>query len=209
MSTAQILHIVPQGTETVNGSDVDIGCQEKVTNVNGVMFCGHYSDPGTSYLTDGITPDIDTSALNWTSQLVTVRKNTATDIIPYDYVVLVFETKNPVNLTSVELDMFICPQWNIGAPNITVYESGSVGYAYTITDDRIKFCGAVSLPQSCHMCSSLSTVRIPLQNTQPSLKWFIVVNVEPDIKWVHIGEVRVLNKSTLPTSESSIRHYMT
>ena len=50
--------------------------------------------------------------------------------------------------------------------------------------------------QSC--CESLSTVRIPLQNTQPAYLWYIVVRLEsnPDIEWVHIGEVRLLNKST-------------
>ena len=195
MSTAQIFHTVPQGTESVNGSDVDIGCQEILNLTNVVIFCGHPLDPGPSHLTDGITPDINTSDPNWASQLVTVRKNTATIDIPYDHVVLVFDTTNPVNLTSVELDMFICPQWNIGAPNITVYadEDGTTGLGFS-TYFRISHCGT-AFPQSCLMCRSLSTVRIPFRNTQRGLIWYIVVRFEPnsDIEWVHIGEVRLLN----------------
>ena len=66
----------------MNGSNDTINCQE-VFVIYDVMFCGHNLDPGTTYLTDGITPDIDTSAPNWASQLVTVRKNTATPQLKY------------------------------------------------------------------------------------------------------------------------------
>ena len=198
--TAQIIHLVPQGTESVNGSDVGIGCQGGITAIFGVIFCGHPLAPSTSYLTDGIIPNIDTSDLNWASQLVTVKKNNATINIPYDHVVLVFDTLSAMSLTSVELDMFICPQWNIGAPNITVYadENGYTIYRYNVNDNRILFGGTVTLSQSCHICNSLSTVRIPLQNTQPSFIWYIVVRFEssPCIEWVHIGEVRLLNESS-------------
>ena len=201
VSTAQFFHTVPQGTQSVNGSDVNIGCREKVRQVLSVKSCGGLTSPGTTYLTDGITPDINTSDSNWASQLVTVRKNNATLNIPYDHVVLVFDTLYSGNLTSVELDMFICPQWNIGAPNITVYadESGGSGYGYSALNDIITFSGTVTLSQSCYMtCTSLSSVKIPFQNIQPGALWYIVVRFEPnsDIEWVHIGEVRLLNEPT-------------
>ena len=129
----------------MNGSDVNIGCQVEVFSFIGFTLCGRVGSPAISYLTDGITPDIDTSILNWASQLVTVRKNNATRrSIPYDHVVLVFDTLNPVNLTSVELDMFICPQWNIGAPSITVYASITSGYKFIVNDSSITFHGTVT-----------------------------------------------------------------
>ena len=189
----------------MNGSDINIGCHRNVVKYNDEVLCGTLSNPAISYLTDGITPDINTSALNWASQLVTVRKNTATSNIPYDHVVLVFDTFNPVNLTSVELDMFICPQWNIGAPNITVYadENGGSDYEFNASDNRIEFRGTISPSQLC--CWSLSTVRILLQNTKYGILWYIVIRFElnPDIQWIHVGEVRLLTELTQPTSKSN------
>ena len=188
----------------MNGSDVNIGCQGEVSSIygrpHGVMLCGHPQAPAISYLTDGITPDINISTGNWASQLVTVRKNAATPPnIPFDHVVLLFDTISAMNLASVELDMFICPQWNIGAPNISVYVDGSdnIGSEFNINDNRIQLYGTVTLQSFC-VCNSLSTVRIPLQNAQPGAIWHIVVNFELNsaIEWVHIGEVRLLNEST-------------
>ena len=160
----QVVHTVPKGTRSVNGSDDNMGCQEIVVvgvSPAGLKLCRRQFAPSTSYIIDNSTPDIDTSAPNWASRIATVRKNTATHNIPYDNVVLVFNTIDVVNLTSVELDMFICPQWNIGAPNITVYadEYGSRGYGYNAFDNRFVFCGTVAPSRLC--CGSLLTVRIP------------------------------------------------
>ena len=54
--------VVPQGIESVNGSAVDMGCISSLVDSGGVMVCG-----GCSYLTDGVSPDIDTLTghLSW------------------------------------------------------------------------------------------------------------------------------------------------
>ena len=75
------------------------------------------SDCSTSYLLDGNSSAIDTSTSDWASQLVTVRKNDGTPgFIMFDHVVLTFGFDTDVSLTSIELDLFLCPEWNIGAP---------------------------------------------------------------------------------------------
>ena len=58
---------------------------------------------------------------NWASELVTVRKNSGTAAIPYNRVLLTFTFNQFVSLTSIRMILFKCPQWGIGAPNITVY----------------------------------------------------------------------------------------
>ena len=68
-----LVQVVPQGIESVNGSDVNMGCASR----DSVVVCrlSGPCDSSQSYLSDGNSPAIDTSTSNWASQLVTVRKN--------------------------------------------------------------------------------------------------------------------------------------
>ena len=201
-----LLQLVPQGIESVNGSNVTMGCAESLNDLGGFTTCGNTDFGGgvSSYLFDGNSPDIDTSASNWASQLVTVRKNDATADISYDHVVLAFNFDTAVSLTSIELDLFLCPELNIGAPNITVYgdETGSAGLIFReelLTLNLITVLRNVTPSQSS--CGSLSNVSIPLPNTGTSyLIWYIVVSFppQPDIEWVHVGEVRFLGTPADP-----------
>ena len=56
---------------------------------------------------------------------MTVRKNDANDVITFDHVVLTFGFDTAVSPTAIELDLFLCPELNIGAPYITVYSEKS------------------------------------------------------------------------------------
>ena len=64
--------VVPQRIESVNGSDVDMGCTSPLVDSGGVMVCNS-NDYLPSYLLDSNSPAIDTSTSDWASQLVTVR----------------------------------------------------------------------------------------------------------------------------------------
>ena len=198
------LQVVPQGIQSVNGSNVTMGCAEPLVERGApdkLKTCSKTNSVGSvsSYLFDGNSPDIDTSAPNWASQLVTVRKNNATADISYDHVVLAFSFDTAVSLTSIELDLFLCPELNIGAPNITVYgdEYGSTGLTFnedSVTANVLTLLYNVTPSQS--LCGSLSTVSIPLPNTGTSyITWYIVVSFppQPEIEWVHVGEVRLLD----------------
>ena len=113
--------VVPQRIESVNGSDVDMGCTSPLVDSGGVMVCNSTDCP-SSYLLDSNSPAIDISTSDWASQLVTVRKNSgAAGLITFDHVVLTFGFDTAVSLTSIELDLFLCPEWNISAPFIAVF----------------------------------------------------------------------------------------
>ena len=62
---------------------------------------------------------INTNTSIWASQLVTVKRTWS--IFDYDYVVLTFAFTQAISVLSVELDLLLCPDWNINAPAIIVY----------------------------------------------------------------------------------------
>ena len=131
---------------------------------------------------------------------MTVRKNDATPDISYDHVVLTFDFEPAMSLTSIELDLFLCPEWNIGAPNITVY-GDNYGSSFIFNDILATLNIITVLTPSQSSCGSLSTVTIPLSNTGTSyLIWHIVVSFPPqsEIEWVHVGEVRLLGTPADP-----------
>ena len=209
LSGAQVqptTHIIPEGTESVNGSNVTGGCQAALTDQR---ECGNTNSGTISYLIDGNTPVLNTAAPNWASQLVTVKKNSPTQSIPYDHVLLVFDYISPVSLILVELNLFYCPEWNIGAPNITVYvdEDGVNSFSF-IEDLGFAVRGNVVL-SSQSSCDSLLPVRIPLENTTTQHHtWYIVVSFDPqsEIEWVHVGEVTLFDTEPPPLPVPSKLH---
>ena len=181
-----LLQVVPQGIESVNGSNVN------AVPLGDFGACGSISVGVISYLVDDISPAIDTSTSNWASQLVTVRKNDANDDIAFDHVVLTFGFDTAVSPTAIELDLFLCPEWNIGAPFITVFADVLV-FMHRSGQTQSNF--IISDTPSHSSCGSLSTVSIPMQGGLSSyFVWHIVVSfaAQPDIEWVHVGEVRFL-----------------
>ena len=132
-----------------------------------------------------------------------MRKNSGTWYIPYDYAVLSFLFQLPVSLTSIRLSLFKCPQWGIGAPNITVYVDKvndknilnfDTWYRDTIPlaqfqDDQVS-------------CNGLVSVTIPLKTDTQYRIWYIVVSFEtqPDIDWVYLGEVRFFDTAPQPSA---------
>ena len=50
------MQVVPDGIQSVNGSNVTMGCTSPLVNRGGVMVC-----ESMSHLVDGCSPDIDTS----------------------------------------------------------------------------------------------------------------------------------------------------
>ena len=197
--------VVPQGIGSVNGSDVNMGCTSPLVDSGGVMVC---SSDCSTLLLDGISPTIDTSTSDWASQLVTVRPTEYTENIPFPHVLLTFGFDTAVSVTGIELDMFICPEWNIRAPDINVFAD---------EESNLVFNGSSGLPfekssPDQSSCDSLSTVNISLIRFagSPYRTWHIVVNGFPeDIGWVHVGEVRFLGADVMPKCSSVAPSTMT
>ena len=164
-----------------------MGCTSPLVDSGGVMVCT--SDCST--LLDGISPTIDTSTSDWASQLVTVRITEYTENLQFPHAVLTFGFVTAVTLTGIELDMFNCPEWSIGAPFITVYADEV---------NNLVFTAGASLPfqtytPSQSSCDSLSTLSISLRGSFTSSSystWHILVSGITVIEWVHVGEVRFL-----------------
>ena len=184
------MQVVPSGIESVNGSDVTMGCTSPLVDDGGVRVCP--SDTSISYLFDGCSPDIDTSASDWASQLVTVRNNGQTDTIPFNHVLLTFGLDTAVSLTGFELDLFLCPEWKIGAPGILVYAEQNTSLHFNSSSKSIEPI-AHNVPNQTS-CNSLSTVTVSLEGGASSaFTWHFVVTIfKEDVEWVHVGYSGVL-----------------
>ena len=153
LGAAQV-QVVPQGLDSVNGSSVNMGCTSSLVNSSGVLVC-----ESRSYLVDGCSPDINTSTSDWASQLVTVRRSNGTfgHDNKFTRVLLTFGFDMNVSLTGIEMDWFLCPDWGIGAPDITVY----LDQDYNLTNTYISnfpFVFADNKDSLQSSCDSLSTV---------------------------------------------------
>ena len=141
-----------------------------------------------SVLIDGVVPTIDTSERNgvgdsvWAAPLLTVRASTGS-------VTLGFRFQTRVVLCEVELYVFHCPAWGIGADDITIHNGATFPqFIPGILPSR----GRVILTSDgMQNCTSLTRVSIPLQMATSTSSYFIEINsVSGRIEWVHIAEVR-------------------
>ena len=190
--------VQPHGIESVNGSDINMGCTSPLVDSNGVMICDSSSN---NYLVDGCSPAIDTSTSVWASQLVTVRKTKSDRVTTggdqYDHVLLTFGFDTAVTLTRIELDLFLCPDMNIGAPYITVYaeEESNLVFTYDpVNNNSLPF---LNYNPSQSSCDSLSIVNITFENDglagSSYITWHILIySFTSSIDWVYVGEVRFL-----------------
>ena len=198
------MQVAPPGLDSVNGSSVNMGCTSSLVDGGGVLVC-----ESRSYLVDGCSPDIDTSTSDWASQLVTVRRSEGSLDISFPHVLLTFGFNTAVSLTGIEMDWFLCPDWGIGAPSITVYLNEDYNLASTnIFNFPFVFPEGNSLQSSC---DSLSTVTFSGGSFEGSYYRTIHILVtlleNPSIDWVHVGEVRFIgidSPTCQPTPSSSL-----
>ena len=165
-----------------------MGCTSALVDSGDVMTCN-----SQSYLVDGCSPDIDTSISDWASQLVTVRRNEGTLALSFAHVLLTFGFDTAVSLTGIEMDLFLCPDWGIGAPRITVSLNEEYDFVFDLS---LPFTPPVQPSQSS--CDSLTTVNLSGDTLSVSSyrTFHILVDLshQSSIEWVHIGEVRFLSE---------------
>ena len=187
--------MLPEGVESNDGSDINMGCSEPLINSSGVMACNSTSQ---SYLVDGCSPAIDTSTSDWASQLVTVRK-TQTGDFTFDHVLLTFGFDTAVTLTGIELDLFLCPDMNIGARYITVYadkESNLVVTLNLLINLPFKNYIPEDVPESCDSLSNITITFEDVLSDSSYLTWHILFSsFTRVIDWVYVGEVRFISDS--------------
>ena len=184
------VQVLPEGIEAVNGSSTDMGCTSALVDSGDVMTCN-----SQSYLVDGCSPDIDTSTSDWAFQLVTVRRIEGTAAVPIPHVLLTFGFDTAVSLSGNEMDLFLCPDWGIGAPRIRVYVDEEYDLAFRFSLSFLRF-----VEPSQSSCDSLTTVHLSGETLSVSsyLTFHVIVDLplDPSIQWVHIGEVRFLSEGS-------------
>ena len=164
-----------------------MGCTSALVDSGDVMTCN-----SQSYLVNGCSLDIDTSTSDWASQLVTVRRNEATVAVPFAHVLLTFGFDTAMSLTGIEIDLFLCPDWGIGAPRIRVYFNEEFNFVFNLS---LPITPSVQPSQSS--CDSLTTVIITGDTLSVSSyqTFHILVDLsyQSSIEWLHIGEVRFIS----------------
>ena len=187
------MQVVPEGIESVSGSSETMGCTSPLEDSGGVTVCR-----SQTYLVDGCSPDIDTSTSDWASHLVTVRRNQRNSDIHHAHVLLTFGFETAVSPTEIEIDLFHCPDWDIGAPRITLYVNHEYNLAFPTQGQGLSFLPHKEPSQSS--CGSLLTVNITGDLLSPDAwlsyhTFHILVDLFPDpsIQWVYIGDVRFID----------------
>ena len=199
------VQVVRLEIKEVNGSNMTMGCTRPLSDGN--TTCGTRGNGAISYLIDGVSPDINTSNSDWASQLVTVRRSEGSFDIYYPHVLLTFGFDTAVSLTRIEMDWFLCPDWNISAPDITVYLNEDYNLTSTnIFDLPLVFAdNKDSLQSSCDSLSTVTFSRGPLVGPYYRTIHILVALLEyPSIKLVYFGEVRFLDSSGMLLNFSGI-----
>ena len=181
----------------MNGSSFNGGCTSYNITV-GSLICGGLNENGTSDLVDHKVPCLGTLQDNWAAGLFTVNRSGQSSFY------IGFELNGTFNVTTVELDLFNCPEWGIATPSITVYN-----YTEILNFDREVVNSTLgSTTEAATSCNSTVTVCIPLQLSHNSQSVYIIDftfnNTHDNIQWVHIAEVRFFEERHVSASTAGM-----
>lgn len=194
--------IVPNGVQSVNGSDVSMGCPD-------IPMCNAMT--GTGFLTDNIVPTFDLNIPNWASQLVTIKKvdPEVTPNIHVEHVQLTFQfadTHAITTITAIFIDLLLCPKWGIGAPVIFVFSSNNLEFEFDSTHGaNAEYLLQYQPTQKTCNCS-MSTIIMPVESGEEVLPvWhiFITASQVSDFEWVHVAEIRFSNVPVTTTQSGT------
>ena len=205
------------GVMAVNGSIANGGCPSPCVGViPGITTCDCLAHSTLAAVAtsgvfiDGVIPTIDDTERNtdgdivWAAPLFTVRRST-------EIVTLGFLFPASVVLHEVELYLFHCPAWGIGADRIVIH-NGAIFPQFIRLFDSI---GSMALSVVERNCTSLTRVSIPLHMAMSTTSYFIeFFNPSGDlIEWVHIAEVRFsdqpITTTMMASTESTTRELTT
>ena len=204
-----IAYTLPDGLQSVNGSNITGGCQESCvmmpisgTTING-CDCPGSTTPASGVLIDSDIPSIDTTQHGtWASGLFVVNRN------GQDSFVIGFSFDSSFFLRELEVTYFDCPIWGAGVTTINVYSSFLFPSFFIAASTNI---GVLSLVgDTFPSCTSLRTISISVQSTESTDIYFIEFSfaggssVNP-LNWLHLGEIRFSDVTLTTTTTASIR----
>ena len=144
----------------------------------------------TGVLIDGVIPTIYTNQRGWANQLFTAMPQRGHYVISLRF-------GNSIMLLAVELYVFHCPSWNIGADNINIYDA----QMFPSFIKQFNSAGNVTLTSDMENCDSITRVYIPLQMTLNTSNCFVeFTNSNGNVLQLYIGEVR-FSDQLIPNQE--------
>ena len=132
---------------------------------------------------------------------MTVRRSEGNpDDIAFAHVLLTFGFDTAVSLTRIEMDLFLCPDWGIGAQRIAVY----LNKDYNLANTNI-FTLPFVYPEGNSLQSSwdsLSTVTFSggslVGSYYHTIHILVPLSQDSSKEWVYVGEVRFIGMD-IPT----------
>ena len=176
--------------DNINGSQVNGGCPAScVADRTTLCQC---SDGNTSGLhIDGIIPDINTSNRgSWANQLFAICSNQRS-------VPIGFQFHEPVLITRVELNLFICYQLNTPRRQFNVTIAAS---SYIIIPNTESILGNLVVHMNEVNCNSLTRLTIDLNSNMTSMNYIVRFISQAILNRLYIGEIVFRNQ----TSEVSL-----
>ena len=135
---------------------------------------------------DGIIPDIDTSNRgSWANQLFAICDNQRS--VPVG-----FQFHEPVLITSVELNLFICYEWNIPRHqfNVTISTSAHISLiAGSILGNLV-----VDMTEA--NCNSLTRLIVDLKSNMTSMNYLVKFTSIAQLSRLYIGEIVFRNQTS-------------
>ena len=171
-----LAHTFASCMDNPNGSQVNGGCPASC--VTGTIC--QCSDGNTSGLhIDDIIPDIDTSNTgSWANQLFAIC--TLSTNVPIG-----FQFHEPVLITSVELNLFICYEWNIPQHQFNVTISTSA-HITSVTESIL---GNLVVDMNEANCNGLTRHIIDLKSNMTSTNYIVKFISQALLYRLYIGEI--------------------
>jgi hypothetical protein len=173
--------------EATYGSSLDGDCPSSCTGIemdietcNCPIHSGLPSNATSGVLFDGVIPTLNTSSNTWAAPLLTIATNMST-------AEMLFQFESRVLLREIELYLFHCPSWEIGAESIAVYNSETFPSFVRTKSSNV---GRVTLESSQENCESLTQVSIPLVNALSTIAYVIEFSNPDPLTRVYLAEAR-------------------
>ena len=187
---------------SLNGSPVNGSCPQECVGGDEFILCDCINTALniTGVLIDGVVPTIDITQrrTTWARQLLTVRTGSQRYVIGFRF-------GSRIIRCEVELYVFHCPSWNIGADTINIYNA----LTFPFFIKQFNSAGNVTLTSDMENCESLTRVSIPLQTAMNTSNYFIEFTNSNgmQVQQVYIGEVRFSDQPTPNPEEMNTTTY--
>ena len=107
------------------------------------------------------------------------------------FYILTFGFDTAVSLTGIEMDLFHCPDWGIGAPCINGYLNEEYDLTFSTSLPSLR-----SVVPSETRCDSLSSLTISgIFDLLYHVVHILITFPDSNIDWVYVGEVRFFGSS--------------